>query len=111
MENKNLVSKEEYEKNKKQKAKEDAEREVMSAKLGATDNLWSPQEELQIYTFDSGKKPRKMVLKKKGTKYNDNWVSKMMPIQGTMVFYINRDENGKPVGEPKKYLQIMFHLS
>lgn len=107
MENKNLMSKEEYEKRKKEKAIEEATREIMSSKLGATDNLWSPQEELPIYTFASGKKPRKMVLKKKGTQYKDNWVSKMMPIQGSMQFYINRDENGKPIGEPKKYLQII----
>lgn len=107
MENKNLISKEEYEKRKKEKEIEEATREIMSSKLGATDNLWSPQEELQIYTFDSGKKPRKMVLKKKGTQYSDNWVTEMMPIQGSMVFYINRDDKGKPVGEPKKYLQII----
>ena len=101
------MTKEEYEKIKKQKVKEDAERELLSGKLGAIDNLWSPQQELKIYTFDGFKKPRKLVLKPKGSKYNDNYVPEFMPIEGVMVFYINRDEQGKPVGEPKKYLRII----
>lgn len=107
MENKNLMSKEEYEKIKKQRAKDEAERELISGKLGAVDSLWSPQQELKIYTFDGFKKPRKLILKPKGSEYKDNYVSEFTPIEGVMVFYINRDEQGKPVGEPKKYLRII----
>jgi hypothetical protein len=97
-----LMSKEEYLKMKSSEAK----RDIVSGNLAATDNLWSPQEELTIFEL-VGARPRKMQLAKKGNSFDDNFVNKLEEIQGSMVFYINRDEKGKPLGEPKKYLQLI----
>ena len=97
-----LMSKEEYLKMKSSEAK----RDIVSGNLAATDNLWSPQQELTIFEL-VGARPRKMQLAKKGNSFDDNFVNKLEEIQGSMVFYINRDEKGKPLGEPKKYLQLI----
>jgi hypothetical protein len=97
-----LMSKEEYLKMKSSEAK----RDIVSGNLSATDNLWSPQQELTIFEL-VGARPRKMQLAKKGNSFDDNFVNKLEEIQGSMVFYINRDEKGKPLGEPKKYLQLI----
>jgi hypothetical protein len=97
-----LMSKEEYLKMKSSEAK----RDIVSGNLSATDNLWSPQQELTIFEL-VGTRPRKMQLAKKGNSFDDNYVNKLEEIQGSMVFYINRDEKGKPLGEPKKYLQLI----
>ena len=54
-----LMSKEEYLKMKSSEAK----RDIVSGNLAATDNLWSPQQELTIFEL-VGARPRKMQLAK-----------------------------------------------
>ena len=96
------MTKEEY----NQKKREESKRELLQGKLAAVDNLWSPQEDLKIYTL-VGTKPRKLALVPKSSAAYDNYVFKNEPIEGSMVFYISRDAKGNPDGEPKKYLQLI----
>jgi len=99
-----LMTKAEYEQKKKDDARKEVEREFQDKKLGAIDNLWIAKDDLRKYEL-VGKKPRKM-KQTDGSKFDDNWHPKNEKVEGVMVFYIPRDEKGKPSGEPKKYLQI-----